>query len=159
MEGDYGDTNEAEDEGLTRKHWRWAVLASMADYIDAGSIVAGAIGLVIWAQTLGMSDSLVGILGAISSNAISAGIGAIIGGRLGDLYGRKRIYQCDFLLYAFGTLWIVFVQNVWMLITGYLLVGLAIGADVPTSWTLISEFGPVKERSKLMTMINIFWYI
>lgn len=157
MEGSGADR--FEDEELTSEHWRWTILASMADYIDAGSIVAGAVGLAVWAQTYGMSESLVGLLAAISSNAISAGVGAIIGGRLGDLYGRKRIYQYDLLLYAFGTLWIVFVQNIWMLIIGYILVGLAVGADVPTSWTLISEFSPAEARGKLMSVTNIFWYI
>ena len=54
---------------------------------------------------------LVGLIGAFSSNAISAGVGALIGGWLCDRYGRKRIYQWDLLLYAFGLLWIIFAAG------------------------------------------------
>src|SRR5919197_975612 len=119
------------DEGrVTGQVWRWTVLASMASYIDAGSIV--------------------GLLAAFSSNAISTAVGALIGGRLGDLWGRKRIYQFDLLVYAFGILWIVFAQSTWMLFVGYVLVGLAVGADVPTSWSLVGEFSPNRARARLL---------
>ena len=103
----------------------------MANYIDAGSIVAGAVSLPLWAKQFGFGDDFVSLLGAMSSNAISAGIGALIGGRICDLWDRKKIYQCDLLLYAFGALWIVFAQAPWMLLFGYFVVGLTVGADVP----------------------------
>ena len=83
--------------------------------------------LPIWAKQFGFGDDFVSLLGAMSSNAISAGIGALIGGRICDLYGRKKIYQYDLLLYAFGALWIVFAQAPWMLLFGYFIVGLTVG--------------------------------
>jgi MFS transporter, SP family, inositol transporter len=118
------------------------VLAAMANYIDAGSIVAGAVALPIWAKHFGFGDSFVSFLGAFSSNAIAAGLGALIGGRVCDLLGRKKIYQWDLLMYAFGTLWIVFATQEWMLLIGFFIVGLTVGADVPASWTLITETAP-----------------
>lgn len=147
------------DDAAGGRHWRWAILTSLADYIDAGSIVAGGAGLALWSGHYGWSALLVGIIAAISSNAWSAGVGALIGGRLGDLLGRKRIYSWDLLLYCFGTLWIIFNVYTWMIIVGYVLIGLAVGADVPTSWSLISEFAPKSKRAKLMGLTNIFWYI
>ena len=147
------------DEPLDRRHWRWGILSSLADYIDAGSIVAGGVALALWAETFGFSSFIVGLLGALGSNAISCGIGALIGGRLGDLFGRKRIYSLDLLVFCFGMLWIIFAFNTWMLFVGYIIAGLAVGADVPTSWSLISEFSPKKSRAKLMGLTNIFWYI
>jgi inositol transporter-like SP family MFS transporter len=147
------------DEILERRHWRWATLTSLADYIDAGSIVAGGAALTLWSSKFGMSAGTVGLLAAFSSNAISTGIGALLGGRFGDLLGRKRIYSYDLLVYCFGLLWIIFAQDVAMLFVGYIIVGLAVGADVPTSWSLISELSPSKSRGKLMGLTNIFWYI
>ena len=144
---------------LTREHWRWVILASMADYIDAGSIVAGAAALSIWANAFHMSDSLVGLLGAFSSNAISAGIGALIGGRLGDKVGRKKLYQYDLLVYIVGAAILMLANSQWVLILGYLILGLAVGADIPTSWALVSEISPSGSRAKLMGLGNIFWYI
>ena len=129
---------------VSRDQWRKTSLAAMANYIDAGSIVAGAVSLPLWAKQFGFGDDFVSLLGAMSSNAISAGIGALIGGRICDLWGRKKIYQYDLLLYAFGALWIVFAQAPWMLLFGYFVVGLTVGADVPASWTLITETAPAR---------------
>lgn len=152
-------TAHAFDEDLRGRHWRWATLTSLADYIDAGSIVAGGAALTLWSKDYGMSATVVGLLAAFSSNAISTGVGALIGGRFGDLLGRKRIYSYDLLVYCFGMLWIIFAQDTWMLFVGYIIAGLAVGADVPTSWSLISELSPSKSRGKLMGLTNIFWYI
>jgi MFS transporter, SP family, inositol transporter len=147
------------DEILERRHWRWATLTALADYIDGGSIVAGAAALTLWSKHFGMGATSIGLLAALSSNAISTAIGALFGGRLGDLLGRKRVYSLDLLVYCFGTLWIVFAQNVPMLFVGYIIMGLAVGTDIPTSWSLISELAPPASRGKLMGLTNIFWYI
>jgi MFS transporter, SP family, inositol transporter len=129
----------------------------MASYIDAGSIVALAAGLALWQEYLGMSSTTVGLLAAFGPNAFGAALGALIGGRLGDLLGRKRIYQYDLLVYAFGTLLIVFSVNLPMLLIGTFIVGVAVGADVPTSLALIGEFSPSKARGKLLGLSQIAW--
>jgi MFS transporter, SP family, inositol transporter len=129
----------------------------MASYLDAGSIVAIAAGLALWQEYLSMNSTTVGLLAALGPNAIGAAVGAVIGGRLGDLLGRKRIYQYDLLLYAFGTLWMVFAFNTPMLVIGTVLVGIAVGADVPTSLALVGELAPSKARGKLMGLTQVAW--
>lgn len=57
----------------SRTQWKNTILAGLANYIDAGSIVAGAAGLTLWTTMFHLSSSTVGLIGAISSNAISAG--------------------------------------------------------------------------------------
>ena len=149
----------AQARASTRADWKVTILAGLANYIDGGSIVAGAAGLALWASAFGLSSSFVGVIAAFSSNAISAGVGALIGGRLCDIFGRKRIYQWDMLLYAFGVLWIIFAVAPWMLVFGYVLAGLAVGADVPASWTLIAETAPAKQRGKHSGVAQILWYL
>jgi inositol transporter-like SP family MFS transporter len=138
---------------------RRTLLAAMANYIDAGSIVAGAVALPIWAEHFGFGSSFVSFLGAFSSNAIAAGLGALIGGRICDLLGRKKTYQWDLLLYAFGTLWIVFAFEPWMLLVGFFIVGLTVGADVPASWTLITETAPSERRGRFAGLAQVLWYV
>src|ERR687894_268418 len=140
-------TNGADDGQVTGQQWYWTALSAMASYIDAGSIVAIAAGLALWADYLSLSTTTIGLLAAFGPNAMGAALGAVIGGRLGDKLGRKRIYQYDLLLYAFGTLWMVFAFNTPMLIIGTFLVGLAVGADVPTSLALVGELAPSKARA------------
>ena len=146
-----------DDSHVTGQQWRWTILAGMASYLDAGSIVALAVGLALWQEYLGMSSTTVGLLAALGPNAFGAAIGALIGGRLGDLFGRKRIYQYDLLVYAFGILLIVFAVNLPMLMIGTFIVGLAVGADVPTSLALIGEFSPSKARGRLMGLSQVAW--
>jgi hypothetical protein len=44
--------------------------------------------------------------------------------------------------------WIIFATAPWMLIAGYVFAGLAVGADVPASWTLIAETAPARKRGR-----------
>lgn len=142
-----------------REDWKNTILAGLANYIDAGSIVAGAVALSLWKKEYGLDDSLLGLIAAFGPNAIAAGIGALIGGRLCDLLGRKKIYQYDMLFYAFGMLWLVFSMNAWMVIIGFFLVGLAVGADIPASWSLIAEMAPDDKRGKHSGVAQVLWYL
>ena len=147
-----------DDSQLTAKHWWWTILSGMGDYLDAGSIVAGGVALLVWIKYFHMNVSLVGLIAAFSSNGISTAAGAFVAGFLGDRFGRKFIYNIDLLLYMLGTLLVIFALDPFMLIAGYLVMGFAVGADVPTSWSLIAEYAPKKSRGKLMGMTNVFWY-
>lgn len=139
--------------------WKNTILAGLANYIDAGSIVAGSAALSLWVAEYGLSNDLVGMIGAFGPNAISAGIGAFVGGRLCDLLGRKKIYQYDMLFYAFGMLWLVFAMNAWMIVVGFFLVGLAVGADIPASWSLIAETAPQGKRGAHSGVAQVLWYL
>jgi len=145
--------------GDQRGSWRDTILAGLANYIDAGSIVAGSVALAFWKNIYGLSDGFIGLIGAFSANAISAGVGALIGGVLCDRFGRKRIYQYDMLFYAFGMAWLVFASAPWMIVLGFVLVGLAVGADIPASWSLIAEQAPDDSRGAHSGVAQILWYL
>ncbi|MDE2301850.1 MAG: MFS transporter [Sphingomonadales bacterium] len=143
----------------SREHWRNTVLAGLANYIDAGSIVSGSVALALWKERYHLSDGFIGLIGAFSANAISAGVGALIGGRLCDRFGRKRIYQYDMLFYAFGMLFLIFAAAPWMIIAGFVMVGLAVGADIPASWSLIAEQAPDAHRGAHSGVAQMLWYL
>ncbi len=143
----------------TAEDWKNTILAGLANYIDGGSIVAGSAALALWVSAFHLSPAFVGLIGAFSANAISAGIGALVGGWLCDRVGRKKIYQYDMLFYAFGMLWLVFAVRPWMIVVGFVLVGLAVGADIPASWSLIAELAPQNERGKHSGVAQVLWYL
>jgi len=143
----------------TRDDWKNTILAGLANYIDAGSIVSGAVALALWKEEFHLTDTFIGVIAAFSANAISAGVGALIGGRLCDLLGRKKIYQWDMLFYAFGMLFLVFAVQPWMIVVGFLIVGLAVGADIPASWTIIAEMAPDGHRGKHSGVAQVLWYM
>jgi inositol transporter-like SP family MFS transporter len=148
---------EADPAVVTRQQWKWSALAGMASYLDAGSIVALGAGLALFQKQFGLGDGAVGALQAIGPNAIGCALGAFLGGWLGDKLGRKRIYQYDLLVYAVGILCIAFAVNKEMLFLGTMVVGLAVGADVPTSLALVGEFAPAKARGKLLGFTQVAW--
>ncbi|MDO5580180.1 MAG: MFS transporter [Planctomycetia bacterium] len=137
--------------------WKQTILAAMTNYIDAGSIVAGAAGLSLWEEYLHLNNVHLGLLAAFSSNAISAAIGALIGGKICDKFGRKFVYMYDLLIYMIGMSLIVFAVNFPMLFIGYIIVGLSVGAGVTASWTLIAEQAPAKDRAKHCGMAQVAW--
>ena len=142
-----------------RDNWRDTILAGLANYIDAGSIVAGSVALALWKADYGLSDNFLGLIGAFGPNAIGAGIGALAGGWLCDRYGRKTIYQWDMLVYAVGMALLVFAAAPWMIVLGFTITGLAVGADIPASWSLIAEQAPDHRRGRHSGVAQVLWYL
>jgi inositol transporter-like SP family MFS transporter len=130
---------------------------SITNFLDSGSIVAGASGLTLWTKELGLSSFEVGLLGALSANAFGSAIGALIGGHLSDKFGRKVIYTYDMLIYMLGTAIIAFSVNFPMLLAGFLVTGIAVGAGVPASWTYISETSGSSDRAKNIGISQFAW--
>jgi inositol transporter-like SP family MFS transporter len=152
-----GRVSEGDDTTITRQQWKWSVLAAMASYLDAGSIVALGAGLTLFQAEFGLPSSGIGVLAAIGPNAIGGAIGAFVGGRLGDKLGRKRIYKWDLLVYALGVLLIALAVDPVMLFAGTFVVGIAVGADVPTSLSLVGELAPARGRGRLLGLTQVAW--
>lgn len=147
----------ADDTAISRQQWKWSVLAAMASYLDAGSIVALGTGLALFKTELGLTNFGVGALAAIGPNALGCAVGAFIGGRLGDRLGRKRIYKWDLIIYAIGVLLIMVSFHPIMLFAGTFIVGVAVGADVPTSLALVGELAPARGRGRLVGLTQVAW--
>ena len=133
------------------------IAVSLTNYLDAGAIVAGASGLTLWKNYLGLSEVHLGWLNFISANCLGAAMGAIIGGFLADKYGRKFIYTYNMLVYMLGVLLIIFSVNFPMLLTGFLITGISVGIGVPASWTYISESSEVKNRGRNICISQMSW--
>lgn len=135
------------------------ITVAMSNYLEAGSIVAGAGGLTLWVEYLGLKESMVGLLGAVSANGFGAAIGALLGGFLVDRYGRKFIYKYDLLVYMLGVALIACSFNFPMLLAGYIITGIAVGAAIPAAWTYIAEEAPAGERAARVGWGQLAWGI
>lgn len=135
------------------------IAVSLTNYLDAGSIVAGASGLTLWQNYLGLTETDLGWLNALSANCFGAALGAIIGGRLADKYGRKTIYTYNMLLYMLGVAIIMLSVGFPMLLAGFLVTGISVGVGVPASWTYISETSEVNNRGRNIGISQFAWSI
>jgi inositol transporter-like SP family MFS transporter len=133
------------------------IVVSLTNYLDAGAIVAGASGLTLWQNYLGLAEGHLGWLNAISANCFGAAIGAIIGGFLADRYGRKTIYSYNMLVYMLGIAIVMLAVSFPMLLTGFLITGISVGASVPASWTYISENSEVGKRGRNIGISQFAW--
>ncbi|MDR2937474.1 MAG: MFS transporter [Prevotellaceae bacterium] len=133
------------------------IVVSLTNYLDAGAIVAGASGLTLWQNYLGLSSGNLGWLNAIGANCFGAAIGAIIGGFLADKYGRKTIYTYNMLVYMLGIACIMLAASFPMLLLGFLITGISVGVGVPASWTYISENSEVGNRGRNMGISQFAW--
>ena len=135
------------------------IAVSLNNYLDAGAIVAGASGLTLWQNYLGLSEIHLGWLNFISANCLGAAIGAIIGGFLADKYGRKFIFTYNLLVYMLGVLLVMLSVNFPMLLLGFLCTGISVGVGVPASWTYISESSEVNNRGRNICISQMSWGI
>ena len=130
---------------------------SLNNYLDAGAIVAGASGITLWQNYLGLSEMHLGWLNAISANDLGAAIGAIIGGFLADKFGRKFIFTYNLLVYMTGVLIVMLSVNFPMLLCGFLVTGISVGIGVPASWTYISESSEANNRGRNICISQMSW--
>lgn len=137
--------------------WWVGVVSGMASYIDAAAIVANGIALVIYQHTIGITPDQIGILSGILIFCIA--VGALVGGRLGDTFGRRSVFMITMAMIVAGSALMVFGLSFPLLVAGVILIGLGTGADLPVSLATIAEAADDKNRGAIIGLSNILWII
>lgn len=135
--------------------WKVAALSGMASYLDAALIVSIAVNLAIYRDSYDMGVWMAGAISAIVTGCIA--VGSLVGGRLADLFGRRRVYNWDIFCYAVGAVVITLAPNDIVLFVGVLVAGLAAGADLPTSLAVVSDAAPADGRARLVSFTQVMW--
>lgn len=134
-----------------------AVLAGMASYLDAAALATTATALVLYRDPLGLDALEIGLLSGLLT--ITFAVGSIVGGMLGDRFGRRRIFTASLALYVLGTVLLACASNDPMLYAGVIATGFAIGADLPVSFALIAEVAPPGRRGRFLTATGLLWLV
>lgn len=137
--------------------WWVGFVSGMASYIDAAAIISFGIALVIYQHTIGLDALQVGL----ASGALTFGIaiGALVGGSLGDRFGRRPVFSVTMALIAAGALALTFSTSFPLILAGAVCVGLGTGADLPVSLSTISEAATDANRGKLIGFSQILWFV
>jgi inositol transporter-like SP family MFS transporter len=132
-----------------------AIAAGLAFYLDAATLMSVAIALPIWRDAYQLGPWQVGVISAGLTFAVAAG--SLIGGWLGDRFGRGLIFGYDLVLFVLGTVVILMAPSGTVLTVGVVVVGLAAGADVPTALAMIADHAPTHARGRLTAVTQIMW--
>jgi EmrB/QacA subfamily drug resistance transporter len=125
--------------------WRWAALfvilaAEVMDLLDA--LVTTIAGPSIQSD-LGGTESLIQWLGA--GYTLAMAVGLLTGGRLGDIFGRKRMFMLGAGGFALASLLCALAQSPEVLVGSRILQGLFGAIMLPQGLGLIKEMFPPKE--------------
>ncbi|MCD8357439.1 MAG: MFS transporter [Clostridia bacterium] len=142
--------------------WFVAIVSGMASYIDSCAIITSGTALAIFQKafegtTYALSNMQFGALEAALTLCIA--IASIIGGRLGDIYGRKKVFAVTMVFIIVGSLLVTFGKIFPVLLIGQILIGSGVGADLPVSLATISEAAPEGKRGKMLGFSDILWVV
>lgn len=101
---------------------------------------------------LGISSALISWSSAAYS--LSAAILAPIMGRLGDLFGLRRITMIGLIDFIVSTALIAISPNYWIVLAGRFLQGIAVASVVPCIMAFAGRFIPAKEVTKAYSLLG-----
>ena len=140
------------------KYMPLAFAAGIGSMLGSGIIVGLSSTIVVWQNGLGLDTTQVGLLSGILTFAIA--FGSLFGGRLADCIGRVLFFNWINLFYAIGAIVCIVANNFGVLLTGLIIAGLASGADLPVSMTVVSHDAPDDATAaRLVSTTQVFWQV
>lgn len=140
------------------KYMSLAVAAGVGSMLGSGIIVGLSSTITVWQTGLGLDNGQVGVLSGVLTFAIA--FGSLFGGRIADKIGRVLVFNWINLFYAIGALICVFANNFTTLLIGLVIAGVASGADLPISMTVVSHDSPNDQISaRLVSTTQVFWQV
>src|SRR6202171_3685826 len=91
----------------------------------------------------------------VSGVLAGAAVGALAGGRLADLFGRRKLLLTTAIIFAAGAILCAAAESPEMLVVGRIIVGLGIGLSSSAVPVYISEVGPAEARGWQVSLFQL----
>lgn len=144
---------------ITKAMWFLVVLAAMGGFLDSYDLISIGAATFIASSYHELVVTSTDIAWANSAAFGGAIFAALAAGAYSDRVGRRTLFILDLLLFVIAAPLQALVTNIQQLIVLRLLIGVAIGIDIPVAWTLICETAPSQQRGKLVSMMFTFWAV
>jgi MFS family permease len=133
---------------MTAMQWRIWLLASAGKFFEGLVVFMTGVALPLIVKDFGLSPAEKGIVSAAPLAGIM--VGAIALGGLADIYGRRRMFVVEMVVFALFLTGLTWSPTYLGLVVFLFGVGLALGCDYPTAHLVISESIASKDRGKLV---------
>jgi len=133
---------------MTQMQWRIWTLATAGKFFEGLVVFMTGVALPLIVEEFGLSPTGKGIVGAATLAGIM--VGAVALGGLADVYGRRRMFVIEMLVFVVFLAGLTVAPNFGWLVFFLFGVGLALGCDYPTAHLVISESIPSRDRGKLV---------
>lgn len=143
---------------LVKEYSPLATAAGIGSMLGSGCIVGLSATIPVWQKGLELTTAQVGFISGGLTFAIA--FGSLFAGKITSIFGLFKSFNWVNLFYAIGSAICVFSNNFTMLLAGVLVMGVASGADLPISLTVVSHDAPDEKTSaELVSSTQIFWQV
>lgn len=143
---------------LYKKYAPLSTAAGIGSMLGSGVIVGLSATIPVWQRGLDLSAGQVGIISGVLTFAIA--FGSLFAGKISKMFGLFKSFNWLNLFYAIGAGCCVFSNSFVMLLIGVTVMGIASGADLPISLTVVSHDAPNEQVSaRLVSSTQIFWQV
>ena len=138
--------------GVTRTHYVALVLVVLGGLFEVfEQLILSSLGPALQ-EAFGIDAARISILSSITLLAVVAG--GIIGGILGDRYGRRAVLSVSLAIYCVGTVISAFSPTYEVLALSRVVTGLGVGGEIAIGLTYLSELAPTKVRGVFVSLFN-----
>lgn len=132
----------------------WPILlCALAVFFDGYEAQMLAMAIPLLAQHLDVPPTA--FARAASASLAGMAIGALVLSPLSDRLGRRPMLLASLLLFGGGTLAALTIHTPWELAVWRLLAGCGLGAAVPVTIALVSEWAPAAKRVRIVTVMSM----
>jgi MFS family permease len=133
---------------MTGMQWRIWALAASGKFFEGFVVFMGGVTVPLIAREFHLAEAEVGFVTSASLAGIL--VGTILLGGLSDLFGRKRMFIAEMIIFCLFLALLIMVGNFLSLVICLFGLGLALGCDYPTAHMIISESIPSAARGRLV---------
>ncbi|MEJ7797458.1 MAG: MFS transporter [Solirubrobacteraceae bacterium] len=135
---------------LNEDNRRWWTLAAMCFALFMIMLDNTVVNVALPAIRDDLGASLSTLAWTVSAYTLSLGVLLITGGRLGDIYGRRKVFLIGVVLFAASSAFIGFSQTEAWLISGRAIQGVGAALMMPATLSIITNTFPPEERGKAL---------
>ncbi|WP_072802725.1 MFS transporter [Rhodococcoides yunnanense] len=137
-----------------RWHHKLALVVGLGVFYELFEVFMGGVLAAVLTPIWGLSTVEKSVL--IGSVFLGMFVGTNVLGRLGDRYGRRRMFFVNLGIYLAFTILAAFSPNVWILAACRFLAGTGAGAEAALIDAYISEFVPKWVRGRYVSLTLVF---